>query len=186
MGVKPDHWIRKMADEARMIEPFEPTAVSQGVISYGVSAYGYDMRLANEFHFPLAPSSEVVDPKDKRSLQYEVAHADSAVIPGNGSVLARSLEYFRIPRDVLALCFGKSTYARCGVFPHVTPLEPEWEGTVTMKIFNVSAHPVRLHAGEGIVQVVFVSADSVCETSYRNKAGKYQGQQSITHAKISR
>jgi len=185
MGVKPDHWIRKMATEQAMIEPFESEGISQGVVSYGVSAYGYDMRLADEFQFPLAPETQVIDPKDKASLKYEASQADSVVIPAGGSVLARSLEYFRIPRDVLALCFGKSTYARCGVFPHVTPLEPEWEGLVTMKIFNVSPHPVRLHAHEGIVQVVFVGADDVCETSYKDKGGKYQGQKGITTAKIS-
>jgi len=168
-----------------MITPFAAEAVSQGVVSYGVSAYGYDMRLADEFQFPLEPSSQVIDPKDKTSLRYEPVQAESIVIPANGSVLARSLETFRIPRDVLALCFGKSTYARCGVFPHVTPLEPEWEGVVTMKIFNVSPHPVRLHAFEGIVQVVFVGADEVCETSYKDKGGKYQGQTGITAAKIS-
>lgn len=184
MGVKPDHWIRKMATEARMIEPFEPQQVSEGVVSYGVSAYGYDMRLANEFQFPLEPDEQVIDPKNKQSLKYEPTQADSVVIPAGGSVLGRSLEYFRIPRDVLVFCFGKSTYARCGVLPHVTPLEPEWEGVVTMKIFNVSPHPVRIHANEGIAQIVFVGADGICETSYKDKGGKYQGQKTITQAKI--
>lgn len=184
MGVKPDHWIRKMVSEERMIEPFEAGQVREGVISYGVSAYGYDMRLGSEFHFPKETAEEIIDPKQCDSLQYEIVHADSVVIPANSSVLARSLEFFRIPRDVLALCFGKSTYARCGILPHITPLEPEWEGIVTMKIFNVSSHPVRIHAAEGISQVVFVSADSICETSYRDKKGKYQGQQEITKARV--
>ena len=185
MGVKPDHWIRKMATEAGMIEPFAAEGVNRGVVSYGVSAYGYDMRLADEFHFPLEPEGQIIDPKDKASLRYEASRAESIVLPAGGSLLARSLEYFRIPRDVLALCFGKSTYARCGVFPHVTPLEPEWEGVVTMKIFNVSSHPVRIYAHEGIVQVVFVGADEICETSYKDKGGKYQGQKTITAAKIA-
>ncbi len=173
-----------MATEHGMIEPFEPNAVGKGVISYGVSAYGYDMRLADEFQFPQLDEGQVLDPKKKSSLKYESARADSVVIPAGGSVLGRSLEYFRIPRDVLVLCFGKSTYARCGVLPHITPLEPEWEGVVTMKIFNVSSQPVRLYAHEGIAQIVFVSADEVCETSYKDKGGKYQGQKTITTAKV--
>lgn len=184
MSVKPDHWIREQAEKNKMIEPFEPQGISQGVVSYGVSAYGYDMRLADEFFFPKEPDEKIIDPKNEESFKYEVARADSVIIPANSSILARSLEYFRIPRDVLALCFGKSTYARCGVFPHVTPLEPEWEGVVTMKIFNVSPYPVRLYAQEGIVQVVFVGADALCETSYKDKGGKYQGQTGITAAKI--
>ncbi len=184
MGVKPDHWIRKMAKEAGLIEPFAPEQVGQGVISYGVSAYGYDMRLGDEFHFPIKPETEVIDPKQSKSLQYEVVTAESVVVPPHGSVLARSLEYFRIPRDILALSFGKSTYARCGVLPNITPLEPEWEGIVTMKIFNVSDHPVRLYANEGIAQVLFIAADEICTTSYRDKKGKYQGQTTITKAKV--
>ncbi len=173
-----------MAEEHKMIEPFEPNAVGKGVVSYGVSAYGYDMRLADEFQFPTASPDEVVDPKKRSSLQYENVRADTVVIPAGGSVLGRSLEYFRIPRDVLVFCFGKSTYARCGVLPHITPLEPEWEGVVTMKIFNVSPQPVRIHAREGIAQIVFVGADEICETSYKDKGGKYQGQKSITAAKV--
>lgn len=185
MSVKPDHWIRHMATKEGMIEPFESNAISKRVISYGVSAYGYDMRLADEFHFPIATSDQVIDPKKKSSLKYEIVHADSVVIPAGGSVLGCSVEYFRIPRDVLAICFGKSTYARCGILPHITPLEPEWEGLVTMKIFNVSPQPVRIHAKEGIAQVVFIGADEICETSYKDKGGKYQGQAQVTGAKIA-
>lgn len=184
MSVKPDHWIREQAQENGMIEPFEPGQVRDGVISYGISAYGYDMRLGRDFQFPQLGPDQVLDPKEAKSLQYEEVEADSVVIPAGGSVLGRSLEYFRIPRDVLAICFGKSTYARVGVLPHITPLEPEWEGIVTMKIFNVSGQPVRLHAEEGIAQVVFIGADGICETSYADKGGKYQGQRTITKARI--
>lgn len=184
MGVKPDYWIRKQAEEHGMIEPFELGQVRAGVISYGVSAYGYDMRLGREFHFPKLGPDQVLDPKTVQSLQYEAVCADSVVIPPNSSVLGCSLEYFRIPRDVLAICFGKSTYARVGILPHITPLEPEWEGIVTMKIFNMSAQAVRIYAAEGIAQVVFIGADGLCETSYADKGGKYQGQQSITTAKL--
>jgi len=173
-----------MALKHRMIEPFAPDGVQKDVISFGVSAYGYDMRLADEFQFPLASKDQILDPKDKASLRYEAVQAESVVIPAGGSVLGRSLEYFRIPRDVLVFCFGKSTYARCGVLPHITPLEPEWEGVVTMKIFNVSPQPVRIYANEGIAQIVFVGADEICETSYKDKGGKYQGQTTITAAKI--
>jgi dCTP deaminase len=185
MGVKPDRWIRKMALEKGMIEPFESNQVSKGVVSFGTSAYGYDMRLGTEFHLPELNGQKIIDPKNKDSLHYNVIEAEEVVVPAHGSVLARSLEYFRIPRDVLVFCFGKSTYARCGIMPHITPLEPEWEGVVTIKIFNVSPFPVRLHAREGIAQVVFVGADEICQTSYKDKGGKYQDQTKVTHAKIA-
>ncbi len=174
-----------MAETADMITPFAPEGVNEGVISYGVSAYGYDMRLADEFLIPQVASNAIIDPKNKQSFQYEELKADSVVIPAGGSILGRTVEYFKIPRDVLVFCFGKSTYARCGVLTHITPLEPEWEGVVTMKIFNVSPQPVKVYANEGIAQIVFVGADEICETSYKDKGGKYQGQKGVTAAKIA-
>ena len=179
MGLKPDHWIRKMAQEHHMIEPFEPRLVREGVISYGVSSYGYDIRIADEFKIFTNVYSAVVDPKhfDPRSMidfQGEVC-----VIPPNSFALARTVEYFRIPRDVLTVCLGKSTYARCGIIVNVTPFEPEWEGFVTLEISNTTPLPARIYANEGIAQVLFFEGDEPCETSYADKKGKYQRQQTI-------
>jgi dCTP deaminase len=179
MGLKPDHWITKMAREERMIEPFEEGQVRDGVISYGVSSYGYDIRVADEFKIFTNVYSAVVDPKhfDKASMvDYK---GDICVIPPNSFALARTVEYFRIPRGVLTICVGKSTYARCGIIVNVTPFEPEWEGFVTLEISNTTPLPARIYANEGIAQVLFFEADEECTTSYADKKGKYQKQDKI-------
>jgi dCTP deaminase len=182
--VKPDSWIIKMSQEKGMIEPFEASQVRDGKISFGVSCYGYDMRVADEFKMPVATT--VTDPKNHASADFREVKADSGYIdiPAHSYVLGRSVEYFRIPRDILTICFGKSTYARCGVIVNVTPFEPEWEGYVTMSISNTSPVPVRVYANEGIAQVLFLEASEVCTVSYADKKGKYQAQKTITHAKI--
>jgi dCTP deaminase len=184
MGLKNDRWIRQMAHEHKMIEPFVDNQVRQGVISYGVSSYGYDIRVANEFKIFTNVFSAVVDPKqfDPRSMvDFE---GETCVIPPNSFALARSIEYFRIPRSVLTVCLGKSTYARCGIIVNVTPFEPEWEGYVTLEISNTTPLPARIYANEGIAQVLFFEADEPCQTSYADKKGKYQHQQSIILPKV--
>ncbi len=184
MAIKSDRWIREMALEHGMIEPFEEGQVGDGVISYGLSSYGYDMRVANEFrifHNALAP---VVDPKafDERSfVEYVGAEC---IIPPNSFALARSVEYFRIPRDVMTITVGKSTYARCGIITNVTPFEPEWEGYVTLEISNTTPLPAKVYADEGIAQVLFFQADEACEISYADRKGKYQGQTGVTTPKL--
>ena len=184
MGLKPDHWIRKMALEQRMIEPFADSQVRNGVISYGVSSYGYDIRVANEFKIFTNVFSAVVDPKmfDPRSMVD--FKGDVCVIPPNSFALARTIEYFRIPRQVLTVCLGKSTYARCGIIVNVTPFEPEWEDFVTLEISNTTPLPARIYANEGIAQVLFFEADEECDISYADKKGKYQKQQSIELPKL--
>ena len=184
MGLKPDHWIRKMALEHRMIEPFNDGQVSNGVISYGVSSYGYDIRVANEFKIFTNVFGATVDPKsfDPKSMVDYVGEV--CVIPPNSFALARTVEYFRIPRQVLTICLGKSTYARCGIIVNVTPFEPEWEGFVTLEISNTTPLPARIYAREGIAQVLFFEADEVCDISYADKKGKYQKQQSIVLPKL--
>jgi dCTP deaminase len=184
MGLKPDHWIRKMALEHRMIEPFEAGQVRNGVISFGVSSYGYDIRVADEFKIFTNVFSAVVDPKHfdpKSMVDYK---GEVCVIPPNSFALARTIEYFRIPRDVLTVCLGKSTYARCGIIVNVTPFEPEWEGYVTLEISNTTPLPARIYANEGIAQVLFFQADEMCETSYADKKGKYQKQEAIVLPKL--
>jgi dCTP deaminase len=184
MGVKSDRWIRKMALEGGMIEPFEERQVAEGVVSYGLSSYGYDLRIADEFEIFTNINSTVVDPKkfDPKSLsKYK---GDCCIIPPNSFALGRSLEYFRIPRNVITLCVGKSTYARCGIITNVTPFEPEWEGYVTLEISNTTPLPAKVYAGEGIAQVLFFEGDEACETSYADKKGKYQRQKVITVAKV--
>ncbi|MFH1538310.1 MAG: dCTP deaminase [bacterium] len=178
--VKNDRWIRRMAREKGMIEPFEPGQVSGGVVSFGTSSYGYDLRIADEFQLPEASDGVEIDPKTAAPMREE--KCDSIVLRPGAYLLARSLEYFRIPRGVLALCFGKSTYARCGVVVNITPLEPEWEGFITIAINNCGAAPVRLHSNEGIAQVVFIAAEEACETSYADRKGKYQRQKGIKTA----
>lgn len=184
MGLKHDNWIRKMALEHGMIEPFVDHQIRDGVISYGVSSYGYDIRVADEFKIFTNVFSAVVDPKhfDPRSMVD--FKGDICVIPPNSFVLARTVEYFRIPRKVLTVCLGKSTYARCGLIVNVTPFEPEWEGFVTLEISNTTPLPARVYANEGIAQVLFFEADEECQTSYADKKGKYQRQQSIILPKI--
>jgi dCTP deaminase len=179
MGLKPDHWIKKMAREHNMIEPFEEGQVRNGVISYGVSSYGYDIRVADEYKIFTNVFSAVVDPKqfDPRSMvDYK---GDICIIPPNSFALARTVEYFRIPRSVLTVCLGKSTYARCGLIVNVTPFEPEWEGYVTLEISNTTPLPARVYSNEGIAQVLFFEADEPCDISYADKKGKYQAQQGV-------
>ncbi len=179
MGLKPDHWITKMAREHSMITPFEDGQVRNGVVSYGVSSYGYDIRVADEFKIFTNVFSAVVDPKafDPRSMiDFK---GDVCIIPPNSFALARTVEYFRIPRGVLTVCLGKSTYARCGIIVNVTPFEPEWEGYVTLEISNTTPLPAKIYANEGIAQVLFFEADEECLISYADKKGKYQNQQTI-------
>ncbi len=179
MGLKPDHWIVRMAKEARMIEPFEEGQVRDGVISYGVSSYGYDIRVADEFKIFTNVFSAVVDPKQFDNASMVDFKGEVCVIPPNSFALARTVEYFRIPRSVLTICVGKSTYARCGIIVNVTPFEPEWEGYVTLEISNTTPLPARIYAHEGIAQVLFFEADEVCRVSYADKKGKYQKQETI-------
>lgn len=183
MGVKSDDWIRQQA-RAGMIEPFEEDLVSRGAISFGVSSYGYDMRLARDFRIFEPAPGVVLDPKSYPDNSFREFNGAACEIPAHSFVLARSLEYFRIPRSVVTVCFGKSTYARCGVIVNVTPFEPEWEGFVTMSIVNVAPVPARIYAAEGIAQVLFFEADSVCSRSYRDRKGKYQAQQGIVTSRI--
>jgi len=184
MGLKPDHWIRKMAREHRMIEPFSDSQVRNGVISFGVSSYGYDIRVANEFKIFTNVYSAVVDPKHFDPKSMVDFTGEVCVIPPNSFALARTVEYFRIPRSVLTVCLGKSTYARCGIIVNVTPFEPEWEGFVTLEISNTTPLPAKIYANEGIAQVLFFEADEPCEISYADKKGKYQAQQSIVLPKL--
>ena len=184
MGLKPDHWIRKMALDNRMIEPFEPGQVRDGVISYGVSSYGYDIRVADEFKIFTNVHSAIVDPKHFDSHSMVDFKGDVCIIPPNSFALARTIEYFRIPRNVLTVCVGKSTYARCGIIVNVTPFEPEWEGYVTLEISNTTPLPARVYANEGIAQVVFFESDEICETSYADRKGKYQKQREIVLPRI--
>jgi dCTP deaminase len=179
MGLKSDSWIIRMAKEERMIEPFEEGQVRDGVISYGVSSYGYDIRVADEFKIFTNVFSAVVDPKEFDSDSMVDFKGEVCVIPPNSFALARTLEYFRIPRSVLTICVGKSTYARCGIIINVTPFEPEWEGYVTLEISNTTPLPARIYANEGIAQVLFFEADEECLVSYADKKGKYQKQQKI-------
>lgn len=184
MGLKPDHWIRKMALEQKMIEPFVDKQMRSGVISYGVSSYGYDVRVANEFKIFTNVFSATVDPKNFAANSMVDFVGDVCVVPPNSFALARTVEYFRIPRKVLTVCLGKSTYARCGIIVNVTPFEPEWEGFVTLEISNTTPLPAKIYANEGLAQVLFFEADEECEISYADKKGKYQGQQSIVLPKL--
>jgi dCTP deaminase len=179
MGLKPDHWIARMAREERMIEPFEEGKAREGVISYGVSSYGYDIRVADEFKIFTNVYSAVVDPKNFDTASMVDYQGEVCVIPPNSFVLARTVEYFRIPRGVLTVCVGKSTYARCGIIVNVTPFEPEWEGFVTLEISNTTPLPAKIYANEGIAQVLFFEGDEGCEISYADKKGKYQKQDKI-------
>lgn len=184
MSVRPDWWIEKMCAEYKMIEPFEKGQVSKGVISYGISAYGYDMRIANEFRILKSDPGLIIDPKNIDESRFETIITDEFTIPPNSYVLARSVEYFRIPRNVVTLTSGKSTYARCGILVNVTPFEPEWEGYVTISISNTSPFPAKIYANEGLAQVLFFESDDECRISYADKKGKYQAQKTITSAKI--
>jgi dCTP deaminase len=190
MAIQSDRWITRMAREHGMIEPFEGRQVRQrdgggpGVISYGVSSYGYDMRVAREFRIFTNVLNSVVDPKHFDPKSFVEFEGDVCIVPPNSFALARSVEYFRIPRDVVTICVGKSTYARCGIITNVTPFEPEWEGYVTLEISNTTPLPAKIYANEGIAQVLFFKGEEPPEVSYRDKAGKYQGQVGVTLPKI--
>ncbi len=180
MSIQPDHWIRKMALEHKMIDPFIDSQVRNGTISYGLSSYGYDIRVSDEFKIFTNVHSAIVDPKHFDPKSFVDLQGEVCLIPPNSFALSRTVEYFRIPRNVLTLCVGKSTYARCGIIVNVTPFEPEWEGYVTLEISNTTPLPARIYANEGIAQVLFFVADQECDLSYADKKGKYQGQHSIT------
>jgi dCTP deaminase len=190
MSIKSDRWIRRMAETQRMIEPFEPSQIKEvdgrRVVSYGTSSYGYDIRCSSEFKLFTNLNTTIVDPKHFDAKSFVDVTGDSCIIPPNSFALARTVEYFRIPRNVLTICLGKSTYARCGIIVNVTPLEPEWEGYVTLEFSNTTPLPARIYANEGVAQVIFLeaAADDVCETSYRDRGGKYQGQVGVTLPKI--
>lgn len=184
MSIKSDRWIRTMAAQHDMIQPFEPGQVrhadGQRIVSYGTSSYGYDVRCANEFKIFTNINSTIVDPKAFDERNFVDFGGDVCIIPPNSFALARTVEYFRIPRDTLVVCLGKSTYARCGIIVNVTPLEPEWEGHVTLEFSNTTPLPARIYAGEGCAQMLFFQSDEVCETSYKDRGGKYQGQRGVT------
>ena len=180
MPVLPDTWIREMAETKGMIEPFAETLKRAGTISHGVSSYGYDARVSDEFKIFTNVDSVTVDPKDFAEQGFVDRKTDVCVIPPNSFALARTVEYFRIPRDVLVICLGKSTYARCGIIVNVTPLEPEWEGHVTLEFSNTTPLPAKVYANEGACQFIFLKADRVCETSYADRSGKYMRQQGVT------
>ncbi len=184
MAIKSDRWIRRMALENGMISPFNDRQVRDGVISYGVSSYGYDLRVADEFKIFTNVNSAIVDPKKFDERSFITVQADSVLIPPNSFALARSVEYFKIPRDVLTLCVGKSTYARCGIIVNVTPFEPEWEGFVTLEISNTTPLPAKVYSNEGLCQILFFQSDEACEVSYKDKAGKYQKQTGIVLPKL--
>ena len=184
MGLKPDKWIKKMALEQRMIEPFEEGQIRNGVISYGTSSYGYDIRVADEFKIFTNINSAIVDPKNFDPRSMVDFRGDVCIIPPNSFALGRTVEYFRIPANVLTICLGKSTYARCGIIVNVTPFEPEWEGYVTLEISNTTPLPAKIYATEGIAQVLFCEGAEPCEITYAMKKGKYQGQQSIMLPKL--
>ena len=184
MSIKSDRWIREMALKHEMISPFSEKQVRQGVISYGLSSYGYDLRVADEFKIFTNVNSTIVDPKNFDERSFVSVRSDCCIVPPNSFALARSIEYFRIPRDVLTICLGKSTYARCGIIVNVTPFEPEWEGYVTLEISNTTPLPAKIYANEGLCQIIFFQSDEPCETSYADRKGKYQGQQGIVLPKL--
>ena len=180
MSIMPDSWIKKMATEKDMIEPFVNKQNKNGVISYGTSSYGYDARVSDEFKVFTNVNNALVDPKNFSEDSFIERKADTCIIPPNSFVLARTVEYFKIPRDVLVICLGKSTYARCGIIVNVTPLEPEWEGHVTLEFSNTTNLPAKIYAGEGVAQMIFFESDEECEVSYKDRGGKYQGQTGVT------
>jgi dCTP deaminase len=188
MSIKSDKWIRRMAEAHNMIEPFEPgqvrTVNGNKIVSYGTSSYGYDVRCSDEFKIFTNVHSTVVDPKHFDEKSFVDLKGDVCIIPPNSFALARTVEHFKIPRNVLVVCLGKSSYARCGVVVNVTPLEPEWEGYVTLEFSNTTPLPAKIYANEGVAQMLFFESDEVCETSYRDRGGKYQGQKGVTLPKI--
>jgi dCTP deaminase len=184
MPIKSDRWIKRMAREHQMIVPFSERQIKKGIVSYGLSSYGYDIRVADEFKVFTNVNTTIVDPKkfDPRSL-IDVK-GNFCLIPPNSFILARTIEYFKIPRNILTICLGKSTYARCGIIVNVTPFEPEWEGYATLEISNTTPLPAKIYANEGIAQIIFLEADEICEVSYKDKKGKYQAQKKITLPKL--
>ena len=185
MSIKSDQWIRRMSEQHRMIEPYSAqqaryAADGHKIISYGVSSYGYDVRCADEVKVFTNINSTIVDPKAFDPKSFVDVKSDVCIIPPNSFALARTVEYFRIPRNVLVVCLGKSTYARCGIIVNVTPLEPEWEGHVTLEFSNTTPLPAKIYANEGVAQMLFFESDEVCETSYADRGGKYMGQQGVT------
>src|SRR6185437_14260162 len=184
MAIKSDRWIRQQALEHKMIEPFSEKQVREGVSSYGLSSYGYDLRVSDEFKIFTNVNSAIIDPKGFDERSFVSVQAPSVIVPPNSFALARSIEYFRIPRDVLTICVGKSTYARCGIIVNVTPFEPEWEGFVTLEISNTTPLPARVYANEGLCQILFFQSDETCEISYADRRGKYQKQQGIVLPKL--
>jgi dCTP deaminase len=184
MAIKSDKWIKRMAREHKMIEPFEERQVRKGVVSYGLSSYGYDIRVADEFKVFTNINNTLIDPKNFDPRSFVDIKAPTCIVPPNSFALARTVEYFRIPRDVLTVCLGKSTYARSGVILNVTPFEPEWEGTATLEISNTTPLPAVIYANEGIAQVLFFQSDEPCEVSYGDKQGKYLKQQEVTLPRI--
>ncbi|HUO61532.1 MAG TPA: dCTP deaminase [Candidatus Acidoferrales bacterium] len=184
MAIKSDRWIRRMAEEHGMISPFSEKQVRQGVISYGLSSYGYDLRVADEFKIFTNVNSAIVDPKHFDERSFVSVQSECCIVPPNSFALARSVEYFKIPRDVLTICVGKSTYARCGIIVNVTPFEPEWEGFVTLEISNTTPLPAKIYSNEGLCQILFFQSDEPCETSYADKNGKYQNQKGIVLPKL--
>lgn len=184
MSIMSDIWITDMAKKEGMIRPFVDSQVRKGVISYGVSSYGYDIRVADEFKIFTNINSTVVDPKNFDERSFVTVRADHCIIPPNSFALAKTVEHFKIPRDILTVCVGKSTYARCGIIINVTPFEPEWEGFVTLEISNTTPLPAKIYANEGIAQVLFFQGDQPCRTSYKDKKGKYQKQKGLVLPKI--
>jgi dCTP deaminase len=182
--LKSDRWIRKMSKEHDMINPFSEKQVREGVISYGLSSYGYDLRVADEFKIFTNVNNALVDPKHFDEKSFVNVTTDICIVPPNSFALARSVEYFKIPRSVLTICVGKSTYARCGIIVNVTPFEPEWEGFVTLEISNTTPLPARIYANEGLCQILFFESDEICETSYADRKGKYQAQKGIVLPKL--
>jgi dCTP deaminase len=184
MSIKPDKWIKRMASEHKMIDPFVENQVKEGAVSYGVSSYGYDIRISDEFKIFTNINTTVVDPKRFDEQAFQDFRGDVCIIPPNSFALGRSVEYFRIPRNVMTICVVKSTYARCGIITNVTPFEPDWEGYVTLEISNTTPLPAKIYANEGIAQVLFFESDEDCEVSYSDKKGKYQAQKGITLPKV--
>ncbi len=184
MAIKPDKWIKKMALEEKMIDPFVESQVREDVISYGVSSYGYDVRIADEYKIFTNLNSTIVDPKQFDPKSFVDFKGEVCIVPPNSFALGRTIEYFRIPRKTMTICVGKSTYARCGIITNVTPLEPGWEGYVTLEVSNTTPLPAKIYSGEGIAQILFFESDEECLTSYADKKGKYQGQTGVTLPKI--
>ncbi len=183
MSIKSDKWIRKMSLNKEMITPFEDNSIRKGTISYGLSSYGYDIRVSDEYKIFTNVNNSIVDPKNFDNNSFIDFKGDVCIVPPNSFALARSIEYFKIPRNVLTICLGKSTYARCGIIVNVTPFEPEWEGHVTLEISNTTPLPAKIYSNEGLCQVLFFESDEECEKSYLDKSGKYQMQTGITLAK---